>query len=176
MNAQSIKNKSILFILPAKDFNTIEYLNTKQHLEKAGYKVFIASDAFALCTGMDGLKVRADVSLYNTNEENFAALVFIGGTGVSKYWGNSRLHSLAQKFNKSGKPVAAICSAPVILAKAGLLSGLTATCFPDNRKELEREGAVYSDNSLVADNNFITAKDSSSAEEFAEKIIFQLSK
>jgi protease I len=176
MNTELIKNKSVLLILPAKDFNTQEYLITKQTIEKAGLKVFIASDAFALCSGTDGLKVRADVSLFNMNEENFGSIVFIGGRGVTKYWDNSQLYNIAAKFNKSRKIIGAICGAPVILARAGLLSGKQATCFPDNKKELEREGVIYNDLPVVQDKNFITARDSSSALEFAEKIAHHILK
>ena len=87
-------NRSLLIILPAENFNEEEYLTTKRILEISGFKLFIASDANVLCVGKNGLKVRADVSFFNMNENNFAGIVFIGGSGVKKYWENQNLYKI----------------------------------------------------------------------------------
>ena len=100
-------------------------------------------------------------------ESNFGAVVIIGGNGIQEYWGNTNLHNLVQKFDKSNKVIGAICSAPIILARAGLLNGKEATCYPDNQKHLERDGAVYVNKSVVFRKNIITAQDPSSAHDFA---------
>jgi protease I len=164
-------NKSILLILPAKDFNEEEFLTVKNTFEKKGFKIFIASDSNTLCTGKSGLKVKADINFFNIHESNFAAIVFTGGQGVKDYWNNSILHKTSQKFFNSKKPVAAICSAPVILAKAGLLKGLPSTCFPDDKKELERMGAEYKDTPVVARKKIVTAQNAQASLEFSEAII-----
>ena len=163
-------NKSLLLILPAENFNETEYLTVKHILEISGFKLFIASDAHSLCTGKNGLKVRADVSFFNMNENNFAGIIFIGGSGVKNYWGNQNLYKIAKRFCEKKKLVSAICSAPVILAKAGLLEGKDATCYPEDRKELEKCGINYKDQSVVIQKNIITARDSSSSNDFANAI------
>lgn len=168
--------KSILLILPALDFNEREFLITKGVLEKLGFRLFIASDSNSLCVGSGGLKVRPDVSFFNMHERNFAAVVFIGGSGVKKYWDNRGLHSTAISFHKSKKPVAAICSAPAILAKAGLLNKLDATCHPSDKKELERYGAKFIDNSIVQNENIITAQGPESAALFAQAVANRIRK
>ncbi|MGE5430818.1 MAG: DJ-1/PfpI family protein [Syntrophomonadaceae bacterium] len=163
-------NKSILLILPAKDFNEEEFLTVKNTFEKKDLKIFIASGN-GLCTGKSGLKVKADISFFNIHESNFAAIVFIGGQGVKDYWNNSILHKTSQKFFNSKKPVAAICSAPVILAKAGLLKGMASTCFADDKKELERAGAEYKDMPVVVRKKIVTAQNAQASLEFSEAII-----
>jgi len=163
--------KSILLILPAENFNEQEYLLVKNAFEKSHYKIFIASDSYALCTGGSGMKVRADVSFYNMHENNFAAVVFIGGSGVKNYWDNPTLHLIAESFNKNRKPVAAICSAPVILAKAGLLSNIEATCYPADKKMLENGGCIFKDAPVVAAKNIITANGPAAAVEFTHAVI-----
>jgi protease I len=168
--------KSILVVLPARDFNEQEYLNVKNILEKSNFKLFIASDAYALCVGNNGLKVRPDVSFLNINEKNFAAILFIGGSGVKNYWDNSNLHIIARSFHKNKKPIAAICSAPVILAKAGLLSNIEATSYPADKTELEREGAKYKDLPVVVDQKIITAQGAAAVTEFSNAVIDQISK
>lgn len=164
-------NKSILLILPSKDFNEEEFLTVKNSFEKKGLKIFIASQTSALCMGKSGLKVKSDINFFNIHESNFAAIVFIGGAGVKDYWNNSILHKTSQKFFDSKKPVAAICSAPVILAKAGLLKGQAATCYLDDRKELERMGAEYKDTPVVVRKKIVTAQNAQASLEFSEAVI-----
>ncbi len=163
-------NRSILLILAGKDFNEDEYLVIKSVLSRENFKLFIASDAHSLCVGKRGMKVRADVSFFNMRESNFGAVVLIGGNGIKSYWDNANLHNLVNAFNKSNKIIGAICSAPVILSRAGLLNEKEATCYPNDKKELERDGAVYIDKPVVFRKNIITARDVSSANEFATTI------
>lgn len=168
-------NKSILLFLPATDFNEQEYLIVSRSLEKFNIKIFIASDSNSLCVGSNGMKVKNDVQFYNIHESNFAGIVFIGGKGVKDYWNNSLLHSLVKKFKNKNKIVAAICSASVILAKAGVLID-SATGYPDDQKEIEREGIQYKEDSVVVTQKIITGKDPSSSADFIKAILYQLSK
>lgn len=166
--------KSILLILASNDFNEDEYLVVKTILEREKFKLFIASDAHSLCVGSKGLKVRPDISFYNMHESNFNAIVLIGGSGIKSYWGNSLLHNLVNNFNRSNKLIAAICSAPVILSRAGLLNDKEATCFLNDRKELERDGAVFVDVPVKFQKNIITAQNASASQQFAQTIAERL--
>lgn len=174
-NSISLKNRSVLIILPAQDFNEQEYLIITNTLERTNIKVFIASDAYALCTGSEGLKVKNDIQLYNVHETNFGGVIFIGGNGVRNYWNNRLLHSIATKFHLKKKPIGAICAAPIILAKAGLITEC-ATCYPDDKKELERTGVEYKDTPIIISNNIITAKDPTTAGEFVKIFLNELAK
>ena len=167
MGVSSLIKKSVLLILAAKDFNEQEYLIVKDTLDRADFRIFIASDAHTLCVGSGGLKVKADVAFFNLHHENFAAVVFIGGSGIKNYWDNAILQLTAQKFHKSQKIVAAICSASIILARAGLLTNIEAVCYPNDRSELEKEGGEYKDAPVVIQKNIITAQSPAAASEFA---------
>ncbi len=170
-----LTKKSVLLILPAQDFNEQEYLVISNALERAQIKIFIASDANTLCVGSNGMKVKNDVQFYNIHESNFGGIVFIGGKGVKNYWNNPNLHSIAQKFQKNRKTVGAICSAAVILAKAGLLIG-NATCYPEDRKEIEKEGIEFKDEAVVKNNKIITGRDPMAAAEFSKVFLYELAK
>ena len=169
-----IKN-SVLLILPAQNFNEQEYLVVCKSIENAHLSVFIASDAHSLCTGSNGLKVKNDVKFFNMHEKNFAGIVFIGGSGVKDYWNNSSLHSIAKKFKISGKPIGAICSSVIILAKAGILSG-SATCWPDNMKELIKEGIEFKNEPVIKNGRTITGRDPQAATEFVKTFIYEIVK
>ncbi|MCF8241646.1 MAG: DJ-1/PfpI family protein [Melioribacteraceae bacterium] len=156
-----------MMILPAKNFNEQEFLSVKSIIESSGIKLFIASDANGLCVGENGLKVKADIQLYNVHESNFRGIVFIGGKGVVDFWENTLLHKIIHKFYESLKPVAAICGAPVILAKSGILNNIDATCYPDAKKDFEKYGVNFIDQDVVIGKQIITAKGPVNAIDFA---------
>lgn len=168
--------KSILLVLPAHDFNEQEYLIIYNSLQNKGFKVFIASDAHTICLGKNGLKVKNDISFLNMREPNFGAVIFIGGGGVKNYWDNTQLYKLAKDFVKAKKLTGAICSAPVILARAGILKDINSVCYKEDRKELEKEGAVYTDSPVVISKNIITAAGPEAAAEFVNAIINELNR
>ncbi len=166
---------SILLILPASDFNEQEYLIISNSLENSNFKIFIASDSNFLCIGSNGLKVKNDIQLYNVHESNFDGIILIGGKGTRDYWNSQKLHSIVKQFNKSKKPIGAICSAPVILAKAGLISGC-ATCYPDDKVEFDKEGIEYKNVPVLQNKNIITAQDPASAQEFIKVFLYEMTK
>ncbi|MFA3782174.1 DJ-1/PfpI family protein [Melioribacteraceae bacterium 4301-Me] len=174
MGIEFLTKKSILLILPAQDFNEQEYLIISSQLQRANIKIFIASDANTVCKGASSLKVKNDVSLYNIHESNFGGIIFIGGNGVKRYWTNKSLHNVARKFFAAKKIIGAICSAPIILAKAGLIKQ-KATCFVEDKNELEKEGIEYIDTPVYIDTNkIVTAQSPTNAAEFVSTFIHLL--
>jgi protease I len=165
-----IKN-SILIFLPANNFGEEEYLITKKVFLKSGKNVFITSDSNTVCSGENGLKVKADTDFYNVNEKNFSAIVLIGGKGSKDYWDNEQLHNIVKNFKRVEKIIAAICSAPIILARAGLLANIPATCWSEDKNELINLGIEYKDRSIIAENAVVTADGPRSAEQFAETVL-----
>ena len=67
------------------------------------------------------------------------------------------------------EPVAAICAAPSVLGRMGMLRGRKATCFPGFEKELE--GAEYTGAHVETDGNVITAKGAGCALTFGHAIV-----
>ena len=164
------KNSFMMF-LPKKDFNEEEFTISRKRLLKAGKQVFITSDDHFVCSGSKGMKVKSDTSFYNVNVNNFASFILIGGSGSRAYWKNEPLHKIVKKFFDSKKVVAAICSSPIILAKAGILQNKKATCYSEDKMELINAGIDYQDKNVVVDGNVVTANDSRSALQFAEAVL-----
>jgi protease I len=175
MMTTNYKNRSVLLFLPATDFNEQEYLLISDQLVKAGVKTFIVSDSSFLCLGSSGMKVKNDVQLYNVHESNFGGFIIVGGKGTRNYWNNKTLQLIAQRFVKSKKTVGAICSAPIILARAGLIKS-AATCYTDDIKELECEGISFKNSAVVSENRIITGRDPASSCEFVKAFLYELSK
>ena len=162
---------SFLIFLPKKDFNEEEFTIIKRRLLKAGKQVFITSDDHSICSGSKGMKVKSDTSFQNVNVNNFGAFILIGGIGSRSYWKNEPLHKIVKNFFDSKKIVAAICSSPIILAKAGILLNKKATCYSEDKMELINSGIDYHDKNVVVDGNIVTANDSRSALQFAEAVL-----
>lgn len=162
---------SYLIFLPKKDFNEEEFTIIKRRLLKAGKQVFITSDDHFVCSGSKGMKVKSDTSFYNVNVNNFSGLILIGGSGSRSYWKNESLHKIVKKFFDSKKIVAAICSSPIILAKAGILQNKKATCYAEDKMELINTGIDYQNKNVVVDGNVVTADNSHSALQFTEAIL-----
>ncbi|WP_309068610.1 DJ-1/PfpI family protein, partial [Microbacterium sp.] len=61
-------------------------------------------------------------------------------------------------FFDAGKPVAAICHAPWILANAGLASGRSLTSYASLETDLRNAGADWRDEEVVVDGTLITSR------------------
>ncbi len=164
-------NRSILIFLPKEDFNEIEFLIIRNEIEKSGFKIFIVSDAVNFCIGNSGLKVKNDIKLENVNPKNFSAIILVGGGGTKIYFQNKILANKLKLFKSQKRVLAAICLAPVLLAQAGLLNNVNATCYPSNKNELERNGANYFSSPVVSDKEIITANGPDAAVDFVNVVL-----
>lgn len=167
----NLTQNSFLIFLPKKDFNEEEFSIIKKRLLKAGKQIFVTSDDHSVCSGSKGMKVKSDTSFYNVNVNNFASLILIGGLGGRTYWKNVSLHKIVKSFYEVQKVIAAICSSPIILAKAGILQNKKATCYSEDKMELINAGIDYQDRNIVIDGNIVTADNVYSALQFAEAIL-----
>jgi 4-methyl-5(b-hydroxyethyl)-thiazole monophosphate biosynthesis len=103
-----------------------------------------------------GIKLAADTTWSALNLEEFDALVLPGGgkgTEVLKH--DERVLHAVHQFAITDRHVCAICAAPTVLAKAGVLEGRTATCYPSCAEEL---GDAYANAPVIADGNIITGQ------------------
>jgi 4-methyl-5(b-hydroxyethyl)-thiazole monophosphate biosynthesis len=70
---------------------------------------------------------------------------------------------------ENNKWIGAICAAPSVLGKRGLLAGRRATCFPGYEKYCE--GAIMTGEAVASDGKFITAKGAGVAVEFGLELV-----
>ena len=72
-------------------------------------------------------------------------------------------------FDKNEKPIAAICAAPMVFGRMGILEGRCATCYPGCEGELM--GAKYTASAVEQDDNIITACGPAASFEFGFAIV-----
>lgn len=104
--------------------------------------------------------------------DDYDMLVLPGGMpGTTNLEECDALTDQVSHFAHEGKQVAAICAAPTILAKLGLLEGKRATCFPALQNVLAENGAEVLQDQVVIDGNIITSKGMGTAIPFGLAIV-----
>lgn len=163
--------KKVVMIIAQDGFRDEELLQPKEILEKQGIEVTLASTTLMQAKGMLGAKVKPDILVKDVNVKDFAAVIFIGGAGASLYWDDPLAHKLAQEASNTNKIVAAICIAPVTLAKAGILKAKRATVWSSEAGQLRAYGANYTGRAVEKDGNIITASGPVASSEFGEELV-----
>ncbi|MEK6796720.1 MAG: DJ-1/PfpI family protein [Spirochaetota bacterium] len=163
--------RTIVLVVAPKNFRDEEYFEPKKIFLAAGHKVVTASSGLSPAQGKLGGTADIDLLFTEIDATKFDIVVFVGGPGVVVYWDDWRAQALAKLFIENGKPVAAICSAPVILAKAGVLNGRRATCFPGDADKLKAAGAIVSEKSVEVDGSIITGNGPEASKEFGKAIV-----
>jgi len=165
--------KVLIAIAPEK-FRDEELAEPVAALAKASIGYDIASTRRGGCTGMLGARAMATLSFEEVDPKVYAGLAIIGGSGAQQHlWDDELLVLLAKHFRESGKVVAAICLAPIVLARAGILKGRKATYYesPVSFREMKAGGAVLVNQPVVNDNRVITANGPAAAKAFAEELV-----
>ncbi len=164
-------SRAVLIVLPQSDFQDIEYSTVRNIISEAGYQVMVATVEHKVASGVSGTAVTPDLMLSEAKAADFLAVIFIGGPGAESLYNSADAHRLAVEAVNNGRVLAAICIAPVILARAGVLKGRRATVFPPESRELTSAGAEYTGEPVEKDGKLITADGPRSSEAFARAIL-----
>jgi len=164
----------VLIVIAPQKFRDEEFNVPAAALQKAGIGYDIASNNRGLCAGMLGTKVNATLSFEEVDPKSYDGILIVGGGGAQSYlWDDDLLGEIVKYLHASARVVAAICLAPVVLARAGILKGKKATYFnsPVSFREMKAGGAVLVDKAVVSDGRIVTANGPAAAAEFAETFI-----
>ncbi|MBQ6892782.1 MAG: DJ-1/PfpI family protein [Clostridia bacterium] len=120
-------------------------------------------------TGSHGITVLADLTAADALDD-FEMMVLPGGMPGTTNLGESTLveKCILTALEKDAY-IAAICAAPMILGKRGLLRDKEAICFPGFEKYLD--GAKLSDKKVVLDGKMLTGAGMGVSHDFGLKIV-----
>ena len=163
--------KRLLLVVPQQAFQDQELFETRRALELAGVSVQIASTRLTTITGMLGGTANPDLLLNQAKLSDYSGVVFIGGPGVSEYFSNPAALNLARQAAEQRKVVAAIGTAPTILANAGILKGVQATGYLPEQARIMAGGANYTGNAVEKDGLIITATSAPAVPLFVQAIV-----
>ncbi|HON90874.1 MAG TPA: DJ-1/PfpI family protein [Sedimentisphaerales bacterium] len=160
-----------LLVVPPRGFQDQELLETRRALELGGVQVAVTSTRVGPLVGMNGTVVQADLLVNQVNLDNFDAVVFIGGVGATEYVHTPMVQNLARQVSVRRKVLAAIGTAPTILAGAGVLRGVRVTAYLSEQESIARAGAFYTGNPAEKDGLIITATGPLAAPLFTKAIL-----
>jgi protease I len=172
---KKLSNKKIVMVIAPRMFRDEEFKVPYDAFKNEGASVSIACSSLDTSIGKLGMQVKPEISLNKVNADDFDAVLFVGGPGVKEYWQHTTAQKVAKDFLAAGKLTTAICSAPVILAKAGLLHGKKATSFDGDEAEMLKGGCIYTGKTVEQDGKIITGNGPVASKAFADAIIHALS-
>ncbi len=153
-------------VLLAPGFEEIETVTIVDVLRRAGITAVLAGISNPPIPGAHGIKVMSDASVDDIGE--YDALVLPGGNpGYLNLERDQRVLKLIQEAYRSGKHIGAICAAPHVLGEAGIMKGVTATCYPG----IEIKGAHNVDQRVVQHEKIITSQGPGTAMDFALSLV-----
>lgn len=163
-----------VYVFTADGFEEIEGLTVVDLLRRAGAEVSMVSIGDGLTvTGSHGIELKADILFSDVDYGRADLLVLPGGMPGTRYLGaHEGLCRMLRQAAEDGKKIAAICAAPSVLGKLGILEGKNAVCYPGFEKMLK--GAIVSEARVMRDGSVTTSRGLGTAIPFALELISQL--
>jgi 4-methyl-5(b-hydroxyethyl)-thiazole monophosphate biosynthesis len=165
--------KTVLTLL-ADGFEEIEATAPIDLLRRAVAEVTVASCSDSLdVTGRSNITLRADTLLSHIPEPlAFDLLVLTGGPAVFELRKRPEIIDLIRDFADTGKPIGAICAAPLLLLDAGVItSNSTCTAHGSTEEEIPQ---LSKSKAVVQDGKIITSRGAGTAVEFGLALIQEL--
>nr|WP_137676203.1 type 1 glutamine amidotransferase domain-containing protein [Parerythrobacter lutipelagi] len=168
-----------VLILATDGFEQSELMDPKTNLEQAGIDTTVASLEDGEIKGWKdqnwGDSVKVDITVDEVAVGDYDALLLPGGQmNPDILRMNDRAIEIVSEFGKAGKPIAAICHAPWLLAEAGLVDGKTVTAWPSIRTDLTNAGANVVDQEVAEDGILITSRNPDDIPAFSQALISRL--
>lgn len=160
-----------VLIIYADGFEDVEALATRDVLVRAGISVYDSkiNDDEELVISSHKVALSGFKSLKNIDVDEFAAIILPGGSkGVNNLLKSIEVDRLVKEFYEKHKLVCAICAAPMVLGKNGLLHNIPYTCYPGCNEGID---GIYTGEEVVVSDNIVTARSMLYSIPFGLKII-----
>jgi protease I len=163
-------------VLATDGVEQVELERPWQALEEAGAEPVLVSLESGTITAFEhidkGATKTVDAVVSASDPDEFGALVLPGGV-VNGDFVRADADSVAfvRAFFDAGKPVAAICHAPWVLAEADVVKGRRMTSWPSLQTDLRNAGADWVDEEVVVDGNLVTSRKPDDLDAFGAAIV-----
>ena len=163
----------MVYMFLADGFEEVEALAPLDILRRANIEVVTLGVTGEYVKGAHDITVKADAFLSELELQKIDAVILPGGLGGTNNMDASpEVKKIVQYAADNNKLICAICAAPSILGKMGLLEDKNATCYPGFEESFN--GGNYIKKSVVKCDNFITADGMGSAYKFGFEIVASL--
>ena len=164
--------KKVLVLL-ADGFEDIEAITVIDLLRRARINVDLVSIKDKVVKSGVGINMLIDKLIEEISPNEYDLLFLPGGGGVRKLDESKQVKKVVMDFYNQRKYISAICAAPMILGKLGLLDEKEFTCYPSFEQYAPK--GKYKEVGVIQDGNIITGRGIGYANEFALHIIELLS-
>lgn len=163
--------KTALIIL-APGFEETEAVTIVDILRRGNIEVTSASlKGSLLVKGAHAIEIKADTSLADVTEKLFDAVILPGGMGgTNNLLASDDVRDILIRHAGQSRLVSAICAAPLVLEKAGLLANKKVAIYPGLEDKLLAASQAV-DDMVVADGQIMTSKGPGTAMEFALALV-----
>lgn len=168
----------MVYMFLANGFEETEAICPLDILLRAGVKVktVAVGTSGLFVTGRNGITVKADITEGELGSPEGAAVDMVilpgGMPGANNLYTSQTVDSFISHAARTGAYIAAICAAPFILGRKGILRGRRATCYPGFEDDLI--GATVVREGVVRDGNIITGEAMGSAIPFGLTLVSAL--
>ncbi len=148
----------MIYVLLADGFEEVEALTPVDILRRGGCEVKTVGMTGKTVTGSHGIPVVADILPEEVTKDGLEMLIFPGGLpGADNLNAAPETDAFLAMAEECGAHIAAICAAPYLLGRRGLLRGLCATSYPSSTFRAQLLDALVTDDRVVTDGRFTTA-------------------
>lgn len=163
-------------ILVDNGFEQVELTEPRKALMDAGAKADIVSPCKSKVKAWDeddwGMEVDVDVNLDDARVSDYDALLLPGGVMNPDFLrANQKAVDFVKSFFEEGKPVAAICHGPWLLAEADVVNGRKLTSYKSIKTDMINAGAEWVDEEVVVDEGLVTSRNPGDIPAFNLKVI-----
>jgi len=163
MTSTTGSTQKVAFLVATEGIEQVELTEPWTAVEEAGATPVLISTDDGRVQAYDHLDKAdtfpVDVRVHEAEVGDYVALVLPGGVANPDALRQDQdAVAFVRTFVESGKPVAAICHAPWVLAEADVVRDRRLTSWPSLRTDLRNAGASWEDSELVRDDNLITSR------------------
>ncbi len=160
----------MIYMFYAQGFEEVEAIAALDVIRRGGIEIQSVGVGDKIITGSHGIPVVCDITDAEILLDQADGVILPGGMpGTNNLFDSDSVHKAIDCCADAGKLICAICAAPLILGRKGLLEGKEAVCFPGFEDELK--GASISNKYVCTDGNIITAKGMGSAVNFGLAVV-----
>ena len=141
----------------ANGFEETEAITVIDCLRRGGVEVDLVSIHEIHVTGSHNITVVAD-KLFEDMDEYDGVFIPGGQPGSTNLGSDERVLNLIREYALEDKWISAICAAPTVLAKAGVIKGKHLTSYPTSNVNGIFDEAYYSEDLVVVDGKMVTSR------------------
>ncbi|MCC6696358.1 MAG: DJ-1/PfpI family protein [Candidatus Hydrogenedentes bacterium] len=159
----------------AQGCEELEAITIIDLLRRADVKVVTAGLTKEPVTSSHGVTIVPDMTLDEALKGDYDMVVLPGGLpGADNLKNDDRIVGLVKKMADGGKFACAICAAPIVLAKAGVIDGKKATSYPGFLDKMNVPGMTYTGSAVECDGKIVTSRGPGTAMDFALTLVEKL--